>query len=115
MNNLNFDIIRSSWIGDYGDPNTFFDMFVTNGGNNRTGWSNAEYDRLLKQSQAEQDNVKRMRLFQQMEQFLVEREFPILPLYIYVNQGLLHESVRGWHENVRDMHPLKYMWMEGQQ
>ena len=53
-----------------------------------------------------------MELFQQMEQLLVEREFPILPLYIYVNQGLLHESVRGWHENVRDMHPLKYMWIE---
>ncbi len=112
MDNLNFQIIRSSWIGDYGDPNTFFDMFVTKGGNNRTGWSNEEYDSLLLESQRETDNVKRYQIFQKMERLLIEKEFPILPLYIYVNQGVLNESVNGWYENVRDMHPLKYIWLE---
>ncbi len=112
MDNLNFQIIRSSWIGDYGDPNTFFDMFVTNGGNNRTGWSNKEYDSLLLETQRETNKVKRHEIFQKMERLLVEKEFPILPLYIYVNQGVLNETVNGWYENVRDMHPLKYIWLE---
>ena len=112
MDNLNFQIIRSSWIGDYGDPNTFFDMFVTGGGNNRTGWSNKEYDSLLLQTRLELDKEKRYRLFQKMERLLVEEEFPILPLYIYVNQGVLNQSVNGWHENIRDIHPLKYIWLE---
>ncbi|MBI4567141.1 MAG: hypothetical protein HY719_01955, partial [Planctomycetes bacterium] len=44
---LNYDLCRASWIGDYNDPNTFLDMFVTNGGNNNTGWSNPLYDRLM--------------------------------------------------------------------
>jgi oligopeptide transport system substrate-binding protein len=44
---LDYDIARSSWVGDYPDPNTFLDMFLTGGGNNRTGWSSAEYDRLI--------------------------------------------------------------------
>jgi oligopeptide transport system substrate-binding protein len=44
---LEYDIARAGWIGDYLDPNTFLDMWITNGGNNQTGWSNALYDRLL--------------------------------------------------------------------
>ena len=44
---LKFQIARSSWIGDYGDPNTFFEIFKTGDGNNRCGWSNKKYDLLL--------------------------------------------------------------------
>lgn len=107
MQSLEFDVCRSSWIGDYPDPNTFFDMFVADGGNNRTGWKNPEYDEWLKRARLETDPVARMKLFQQMERMLVEEELPILPLYIYVNKGLLRPEVEGWFENVRDLHPLK--------
>ena len=42
-----YQISRAGWIGDYVDPNNFLDMFLCNGGNNRTGWCNTEYDRLI--------------------------------------------------------------------
>ncbi|HEY3255560.1 MAG TPA: peptide ABC transporter substrate-binding protein [Polyangiaceae bacterium] len=44
---LDYDLVRFGWIGDYEDPNTFLDLWVTNGGNNQTGWSSVVYDRLL--------------------------------------------------------------------
>ena len=44
---LNYDVSRGGWVGDYEDPNTFLDIWVTNGGNNRTGWGNLVYDRLI--------------------------------------------------------------------
>ncbi len=44
---LDYDMARAGWIGDYLDPNTFLDMWITNGGNNQTGWSSAFYDRLI--------------------------------------------------------------------
>jgi len=44
---LDYDLARAGWIGDYLDPNTFLDMWITNGGNNQTGWSSALYDRLI--------------------------------------------------------------------
>jgi len=44
---LDYDLSRSGWIGDYEDPNTFLDLWITNGGNNRTGWGSVVYDRLL--------------------------------------------------------------------
>jgi oligopeptide transport system substrate-binding protein len=44
---MDYDIARYGWVGDYEDPNTFLDIWLTNGGNNRTGWGSVVYDRLL--------------------------------------------------------------------
>jgi len=113
MEHQHYQIMRSSWIGDYGDPNTFFDLWVKNGGNNHTGWSSPDYDKLLTDSQAEADPAKRRDDLQKLEHILVEDQFPIMPLYIYVQQGLLRDKVRGVHGNVRDIHPFQYLWIDG--
>jgi oligopeptide transport system substrate-binding protein len=111
VDNGNFQIARASWIGDYNDPNTFFDLWVSDGGNNRTHWSNAGYDKLLAQSQNETDSAKRMELFQAMDAILTE-ECPVVPVYRYVNQGLLRETVNGMHDNIRDHHPYQFLWIQ---
>ena len=112
MSKQKYQIIRSNWSADYNDPNSFFDMWVTGGGNNRTGWSNKKYDELLLKSQNEKDKNARMKIFQEMETILIEEELPILPLYIAVTNGLLKENVNGWHENLLSFHPFKYIWLE---
>jgi oligopeptide transport system substrate-binding protein len=43
-----YHIARYGWVADYVDPNSFLDMFVTNGPNNQTGWSSSLYDRLIR-------------------------------------------------------------------
>jgi oligopeptide transport system substrate-binding protein len=43
-----YDLARAGWIGDYVDPNTFLDLWVTNGGNNQTAWGDPLYDRLIR-------------------------------------------------------------------
>lgn len=45
--NMDYDVSRYGWVGDYEDPNTFLDTWVTNAGNNRTGWGSLVYDRLI--------------------------------------------------------------------
>lgn len=44
---MDYDVSRYGWVGDYEDPNTFLDLWLTNGGNNRTGWGSPVYDRLI--------------------------------------------------------------------
>jgi oligopeptide transport system substrate-binding protein len=44
---LDYDVARAGWVGDYEDPNTFLDIWLTNGGNNQTGWGSLVYDRLI--------------------------------------------------------------------
>jgi len=112
LDSKNYDVARSGWIGDYADPYTFYSCFVTNGGNNRTGWSHESYDRLLRTSRTEADAKKRNQLFHKMHEILVKKEFPIAPLYIYVNKGLLNPRVKGFHHNIRDLLFCKYIWMK---
>ncbi len=109
---LHYQVARSSWIGDYGDPSTFFSIFRGNDSNNRTGWNNSKYNKLLNQAQTETNPKKRLQLFQQMELLLVKTDPPILPIYRYVNQGMLREYVMGWYENIRDIHPMKYIYLD---
>lgn len=105
---LDYDLCRSSWVGDYNDPNTFMDMFVTGGGNNRTGWSNAQYDEAIAAAAREIDLAKRYAIFQRAEQILVHDEAPIVPLYYYVGiQFYDPERLGGLEPNLLDEHPLK--------
>lgn len=100
-----YDLARAAWIGDYADPNTFLDMFVTDGENNETGWSNAEYDRLIAAAASEGDAAKRMRIMHDAEAILM-RELPVIPIYFYVSKDMVRTYVHGFYPNLRDEHPL---------
>ncbi|MDD4871050.1 MAG: peptide ABC transporter substrate-binding protein [Kiritimatiellae bacterium] len=106
-----YDIARAGWIGDYVDPNSFLDMWIKDRGNNRTGWSNKEYDRLLSEAAQTMDRDRRYGLFQQAEQILIS-EMPIIPLYFYRSKHLVNPAVQGWDPNILDIHPYKFVYLK---
>jgi oligopeptide transport system substrate-binding protein len=83
------------WVADFPDPATFLGTFVTGGGNNNTGWSNAEYDRLINQAANTADAPGRLELFQQAEAILLQ-EAPVTPLAIRANTFLINPAVHGY-------------------
>ena len=108
---VDYDVCRSSWVGDYNDPNTFLDMFLTTSGNNRTGWSSAAYDALISQAAAEADPAKRYSILKQAETQLIETECVIAPVYHYVGvQFYQPEFLGGVEANLIDEHPLRCMF-----
>lgn len=115
LSTLDYDIARSSWVGDYPDPNTFLDMFVTGGGNNRTGWSDPRYDKLIARADAELNPEKRYDILREAEKILVCEQMPVCPLYFYVGIQLYDATKLGGIEgNILDEHPLKAMfWQQG--
>lgn len=111
----NYMTARAGWIGDYNDPNTFLDMFMTDNGNNRCGFANKAYDAILEKASKEQDTAKRLALFDQAEAILMD-EVPVMPIYIYTRTYLLKPEVQGFYANVEDIHPLKFVKLaQGQQ
>jgi oligopeptide transport system substrate-binding protein len=112
--NGDFEIARAGWIGDYVDPNTFLDMFVSGGGNNRTGWSSPEYDALIRQAASTGNIDARFDLFQRAEKILIDQS-PIIPVYTYTAKYLISPDVKGWYNNVLNEHPLKYVYLERDQ
>jgi oligopeptide transport system substrate-binding protein len=98
---LDYQVSRAGWIGDYADPMTFMDMFVTKGGNNQTGWSNKDYDAAIALAKSSGDPKVRMENMHKAEKILMD-EMPIMPIYFYVRVRLVNPKVQEWSE------PLTY-------
>ena len=104
---LEYDVTRSSWMGDYNDPNTFLDLFRSNNGNNRTGWKNARYDQLMDQAAVQTDLARRAELLREAETVLVREGAPIAPVYYFSGFNYYNPtSVSGIWGNILDTHPI---------
>ena len=113
--NMNYDIARRGWVGDYVDPNTYLDMYLTGGGNNMTGFSNARYDEImLNEAPLKLDNQERFALYSEAETILMET-MPIIPIYIYQTKNLKHPDMKGNPSNIMDHYNWKYVYLESDQ
>ncbi|TAG32456.1 MAG: hypothetical protein EAZ36_02290 [Verrucomicrobia bacterium] len=99
MKGLRYDIARARWIGDYDDPDTYLNMFLTGGGNNQTGWSSAAYDELIASAAKRTEPAARLADFQAAEALLLEAAL-IAPVVFGARVHLLHPDVRGWFPSV---------------
>ncbi len=108
---MDFDLARAGWIGDVVDPMNFLECFITGNGNNRTGWGNAEYDRLLAEAIKQNDMTKRYALYDQAEHILMD-EVPILPIFHYVRPYLIQPDVRGYEPNILAYYAYHKVWFD---
>ena len=84
------------WIADYPDPQNFLDLkFHSASANNETKYSNPDVDKLLEQARGEQDQAKRLTLYQQAEQKIVN-DAPWVPLYHGKGGVLIKPYVKGY-------------------
>ena len=97
---LDYQISRSSWIGDYFDPLTFLEIFTTGHRANRTGWSDPDYDALLDRAAAAADAGERFRLLAAAEERLLAAA-PIVPLMLEVGLELVAPRLQGFTRNAR--------------
>jgi oligopeptide transport system substrate-binding protein len=110
MDTGNFDVVRSGLLLEPYDPWTFLETYTTDFGFNRTGWSNAEYDRLVRTLEATVDPAQRMELAQQAEALLMQ-EVPIIPFHFYRENYLVHEDVKGWADSLMEVSAVAQAWL----
>lgn len=91
---LELQFSRSSFLPDFGDPINFLDGFLSDNPFNRTGWKNAQYDKLIKDAYKEVDDAKRFQMMHDAEKILMD-EAPIAPLYFYNSAFLQSDKVEG--------------------
>lgn len=105
-----YDIARAGWIADYPDAMSFIDMWVTDGGNNDTGWSNKEYDRLIDLAKNTTDNAKRIKAMHDAEKILMD-EMPVMPIYFDTLRWLKKDNIQGVIRNQMDQLDFKNAWV----
>lgn len=96
---MDYTIARAAWIGDVVDPVNFLEMWLTDGGNNETGYSRPEYDALVRKAYAEPDVATRMGYLKEAEAMVLE-DLPIIPIYFYTRKYLKAPEVKGYEPNV---------------
>ena len=109
--NLDYDLADAGWIGDYLDPTTFLDMWIEGGGNNRTGWFDKDFEKLLKDSEHVPDAGERLKVLQSAEEILMS-EIPAIPIYWYTTNYIIDKRVKGWSPLLLNNHPFKFISLE---
>ncbi|GAA0412015.1 peptide ABC transporter substrate-binding protein [Paenibacillus motobuensis] len=92
---LDYQIARSGWSADFNDPMTFMDLWMTGAGNNDLGYSNPEYDELLKKAKSESDLKKRDEYFAKAEEIFIKDDMAYMPIYYYTNVSLVKPNLKG--------------------
>ncbi|CAM5216750.1 Oligopeptide transport system substrate-binding protein OS=Ureibacillus acetophenoni OX=614649 GN=SAMN05877842_11166 PE=4 SV=1 [Ureibacillus acetophenoni] len=109
LNILDYDVARMGWIADYNNAYSFLEQYNSaDNGNNDTGWENAQYTELLKQSVVETDPEARIALLKEAEAIAMS-EFPVAPVYYYTNLHVKKDFVKNMAPNALGNVYLKYV------
>lgn len=103
-----------AWQADYPDPHTFVDvLFRTGSSINNTNYSNPEVDALLEQANVEADPVRRIELYQDAEEMIVE-DAAWLPLWWGVEgKVLVKQRVGGMTFPPLSVPIYQYVYIDG--
>ena len=106
----NYSIARNGWLGDYNDPISFLDMWVSGSGNNDCQFGKGEhasyngyegktwaesYDAIIAEVKASSDANKRFELMHDAEDILMESG-AICPIYYYTDIFMCSDKIDGF-------------------
>jgi peptide/nickel transport system substrate-binding protein len=104
---------RASWIADYPEAENYLSVFY--GKNpappNYTRYQNAEFDRLYEQAIIENNDSIRNKMYQQMDQMVIN-DAPVVPLWYDEVIRLVQTNVKGFEPNGLNLLELRYARIE---
>lgn len=104
-------LARGGWAGDYMDPVAFLELFYTSANKSDSGWSDPEFDRLLKDADLETDETARFEKLARAE-LLVMQAQPVLPMQTAATNWMKKPFVKGMYPNPATLHPWKFVYIE---
>jgi len=106
-------LLSWGWCADYPDPENFADvLFHTGSAQNLGNYSNPQLDSLLEAARVERDVTKRIDMYQQAEQMLVDDAAALFTIH-YLNYELVKPYVKGYILTPIDIPIERYMWLDG--
>ena len=114
MDKLEYDFTMTGWGADYNDPMTFLDIWVSNGGNNHTGYASAEYDKLLASVYKETDQAKVTEIYKEIENKLLYEDAVISPVYYSDKYSFYQNYVKDIQfTSFGSVYEFKHAYIEG--
>ena len=106
--NRAFTLATISWIGDFADPLTFLQMWMSASNLNESGFANREFDDLVRSGSA-QRGADRLQTLSRAERILLETAV-VLPISHSPAVNIIDLNVvGGWYPNPLDIHPFRHL------
>ncbi|MYL59222.1 peptide ABC transporter substrate-binding protein [Virgibacillus halodenitrificans] len=107
-----YEMIITGWSGDYQDPLTYLNLFITNSPGNHTGYSDETYDKLVLGSKSELATKPKERwdALLKAEQLLIEESAVLIPLYQNGTAYLQNDKVKDFI--TYQVSADNYKWMD---
>ena len=103
---------RADWIGDYLDPMTFADLFVSTSAGNRVGYNNPNYDKLILEAKNTIDNKIRMSNMHKAEDMLIGEDMAFIPLYHYTAPSMQSPKLKDVSVDTLEIRRFFYSYVE---
>ena len=103
-----YEIARFTWFPDYADAQNILFLAENGNGLNVARWQDSRFDASMRAAANERDPNRRIALLHEAETRL-NQEQPYLPLIAYDAANLVTPALRGWHDNILDVHLGRYL------
>ena len=91
-----FEVALTRWGPDYGDPQTYMDLFLsTNTSNNQGGYASEAYDNDVLTAESGIEAIDRWNYFLDAEKVLVEEDAAVIPVFQAGGAMLISPSISG--------------------
>ncbi|OOF50927.1 hypothetical protein BKK54_04315 [Rodentibacter genomosp. 1] len=93
-----FQLIRSGWCGDFNHPAAFLGLFYSKSPDNKSGYSNQQYDQLFEQALKSTSEKERSEIYLKLSE-IIQQENLVLPIFQYTTPVYISSSLMGWQKN----------------
>lgn len=112
LNEQRYQMFSLGWVADYPDPENFLDiLFHGESEYNHTGYDNPEVNALLEEARVEADPERRMELYQQAEEIIVE-DAVWIPLYHGVDYVLVKPNIKNFSVTPQGLFSYERAYLE---
>lgn len=108
-NKGDFQLIRSGWCADFNHPMAFLGLFYSKSPDNKSGYSNANYDQLFEQALKSVSEKERSEIYLKLSE-IIQQENLVLPLFQYTTPVYISSSVMGVKKNPISAIYSKHLW-----
>ena len=110
-----YQMFTLGWGADYPDPENFLDILFHSGSeNNHTNYNNPEVDRLLEQARIEPDQETRFKLYNRIEQIILDDAPWVLLWNTGETYALIKPEVKGYELTPMTIPKYRYVYLEAQ-
>ena len=92
----NYQLIRTLWIGDYSDPMTFLENYLSYRSQNTSGYSNIIFDKYIETARNSANQETRMKAMHDAEKLLIAEDNLLIPIYNPSNPLLVSKRLKDY-------------------